>query len=150
MLPNFDEQSAIEKVRAFEDNWNTRDPSHVLLAYASDSVWRNKAEFLTGRKEIEAFLTRKWNRELSYRLVAELWAFAGNRISIRSSYEHHDDNGQWFRAYSNENWEIDGTGLTSRRIASINEHPIAMSDRKFHWALGRRPIDYPGLGHFGF
>ena len=149
-LPPFTEATAIEKVRLAEDGWNSRDPAKVALAYTLDTRWRNRAEFLSGRAEVEAFLTRKWNKELDYRLIKELWAFTGNRIAVRYAYEHHDDSGQWFRAYGNENWEFDADGLMRRRIASINEHPIAQSDRKFHWPLGRRPDDHPGLGTLGF
>jgi nuclear transport factor 2 (NTF2) superfamily protein len=149
-FPPFDEASAIEKVRLAEDGWNSRDPKRIALAYTEDSQWRNRAEFITGRAEIEAFLTRKWTRELDYRLIKELWAFTGNRIAVRFSYEFHDDSGQWFRAYGNENWEFDPDGLMRRRIASINEHVIAEAGRKFHWPLGRRPDDHPGLSHFGF
>ena len=149
-LPPFTEQTAIAKVRAAEDGWNTRDPARVALAYSPDSAWRNRAEFLVGREAIEAFLTRKWNRELDYRLIKELWAYTGNRIAVRFAYEYRDDSGQWFRAYGNENWEFDADGLMRRRIASINEHPIAGSERKFHWPAGRRPDDHPGLSSFGF
>jgi nuclear transport factor 2 (NTF2) superfamily protein len=149
-LPPFTEQTAAQKVRMAEDAWNTRDPARVALAYTPDSKWRNRAEFITGRAEIEAFLRRKWARELDYRLIKELWACAGNRIAVRFAYEYRDDNGFWFRAYGNENWEFDGHGLMQRRIASINEHPIAEADRKYHWPLGRRPDDHPGLSSFGF
>lgn len=149
-LPPFDETSAIDKVRLAEDGWNGRDPKRVAAAYTADSQWRNRAEFITGRAEIEAFLTRKWTRELDYRLIKELWTFAGNRIAVRFAYEFHDDSGQWFRAYGNENWEFDADGLMRRRIASINEHPISVADRKFHWPLGRRPDGHPGLSDFGF
>jgi nuclear transport factor 2 (NTF2) superfamily protein len=149
-LPPFDETSAIEKIRLAEDGWNSRDPKRVALAYTPDSQWRNRAEFLQGRAEIEAFLTRKWTRELDYRLIKELWVFGGDRIAVRFAYEFRDDSGQWFRAYGNENWEFDADGLMRRRIASINEHAIAQADRKFHWPLGRRPDDHPGLGTFGF
>jgi len=149
-LPPFNEATAIEKVRLAEDGWNTRDPAKVALAYTSDSQWRNRAEFLSGREAIQAFLTRKWNRELDYRLIKELWAFAGNRIAVRFAYEFHDDSNTWFRAYGNENWEFEEDGLMRRRIASINEHPIAEADRKYHWPLGRRPDDYPGLSQLGF
>lgn len=149
-FPPFTEATAIEKIRLAEDGWNTRDPKRVALAYTPDSKWRNRAEFINGRDEIEAFLTRKWTRELDYRLIKELWIFAGNRIAVRFAYEFHDDSGQWFRAYGNENWEFDDDGLMRRRLASINEHPIAEADRKFHWALGRRPDDHPGLSHFEF
>lgn len=149
-LPPFTTQTAIEKVRLAENGWNGRDPAKVALAYTPDSEWRNRAEFLRGRDAIEAFLKRKWARELDYRLIKELWTFAGNRIAVRFAYEFHDDSGTWFRAYGNENWEFDADGLMRRRIASINEHPIADADRKFHWPLGRRPDDHPGLGALGF
>lgn len=149
-LPPFTEASAIEKVRLAEDGWNSRDPAKVALAYTEDSRWRNRVEFVTGRAEIQAFLTRKWNKELGYRLIKELWAFAGNRIAVRYAYEYHDDSGQWFRAYGNENWEFTEDGLMHARHASINEHPIAETERKFHWPRGRRPDDHPGLSHFGF
>jgi len=149
-LPPFTEQTAIQKVRLAEDGWNGRDPAKVALAYTPDSQWRNRAEFITGREAIEAFLRRKWTRELDYRLVKELWTFAGNRIAVRFAYEFHDDSGTWFRAYGNENWEFDADGLMRRRIASINEHPIAETERKFLWPLGRRPDDHPGLSALGF
>ncbi|GAB1584511.1 DUF1348 family protein [Phyllobacterium phragmitis] len=149
-LPPFTEATAIEKVRLAEDAWNGRDPTKVALAYTPDSQWRNRAEFINGRAGIEAFLTRKWRRELDYRLVKELWTFAGNRIAVRFAYEFHDDSGTWFRAYGNENWEFDDDGLMRRRIASINEHPIQQSDRKLLWPLGRRPDDHPGLSDLGF
>lgn len=149
-LPPFDAATAVEKVRLAEDGWNTRDPAKVALAYTPDSQWRNRAEFFSGREAIQAFLTRKWNRELDYRLIKELWTFAGNRIAVRFAYEYHDDSSNWFRAYGNENWEFDEDGLMRRRIASINEHPIAEADRKYHWPLGRRPDDYPGLSQLGF
>lgn len=149
-LPPFTEGTAIEKVRLAEDGWNGRDPTKVALAYTPDSQWRNRAEFIKGREAIEAFLERKWARELDYRLIKELWTFAGNRIAVRFAYEFHDDSGTWFRAYGNENWEFDADGLMRRRIASINEHPIAEADRKFHWPLGRRPDDHPGLSALGF
>jgi len=148
-LPPFTEQTAIEKVRLAEDAWNGRDPAKVALAYTEDSRWRNRAEFINGRAAIEAFLTRKWARELDYRLIKELWTFAGNRIAVRFAYEFHDDSGTWFRAYGNENWEFDADGLMRRRIASINEHPIAEAQRKFHWPLGRRPDDHPELSTLG-
>jgi len=140
----------MEKVRAAEDAWNTRNPAKVALAYTPDSNWRNRAEFITGRGEIQAFLNRKWAKELDYRLIKELWAFTGNRIAVRFAYEYHDDSGNWFRAYGNENWEFDADGLMRRRIASINEHPIAEADRKYHWPLGRRPDEHPGLSDLGF
>jgi nuclear transport factor 2 (NTF2) superfamily protein len=149
-FPPFSEATAIEKVRLAEDGWNSRDPARVALAYTPDSQWRNRAEFFSGRTAIEAFLTRKWMRELDYRLIKELWTFAGNRIAVRFAYEYHDDSNNWFRAYGNENWEFDDDGLMRRRIASINEHPIAATDRKFHWPLGRRPDDHPSLSDFGF
>ncbi len=144
-FPPFTEETAIQKVRMAEDGWNNRDPSRVALAYTEDSVWRNRAEFLQGRAEIEAFLVRKWARELDYRLIKELWAFHGNRIAVRFAYEWRDDSGQWYRSYGNENWEFDEAGLMRRRIASINDKPIAVADRKFHWPAGRRPDDHPGL-----
>jgi nuclear transport factor 2 (NTF2) superfamily protein len=149
-LPPFTEATAIEKVRLAEDGWNSRDPAKVALAYTHDSHWRNRAEFLTGRDAIVAFLTRKWTRELDYRLIKELWTFAGNRIAVRFAYEYHDDSFNWFRAYGNENWEFDADGLMRRRIASINEQPITEQDRKFRWPLGRRPDDHPGLSDYGF
>ncbi len=148
-FPPFTEETATQKVRMAEDAWNGRDPAKVALAYTPDSTWRNRAEFLDGRAEIEAFLTRKWNRELDYRLIKELWTFGGNRIAVRFAYEYHDDSGHWFRAYGNENWEFDENGLMRRRIASINDHPIAESDRKFQWPLGRRPDDHPSLSDLG-
>lgn len=149
-LPPFTAETAAEKVRLAEDAWNSRDPARVALAYSEDSRWRNRAEFLEGRAAIEAFLTRKWARELDYRLIKELWAHDGNRIAVRFAYEYHDDSGQWFRAYGNENWEFDEHGLMQRRIASINEHPIRAEDRRFHWPLGRRPDDHPSLTALGF
>ena len=149
-LPPFTEATAIEKVRLAEDGWNSRDPAKVALAYTPDSHWRNRAEFLTGRDAVVAFLTRKWTRELDYRLIKELWTFAGNRIAVRFAYEYHDDSFNWFRAYGNENWEFDADGLMRRRIASINEQPITEQDRKFRWPLGRRPDDHPGLSDYGF
>ena len=148
-LPPFSEQTAIEKVRAAEDGWNTRDPAYVALAYTPDCRWRNRVEFPQGRAEIEAFLTRKWSRELDYRLIKELWTFSRNRIAVRFAYEYHDDSDQWFRAYGNENWQFDADGLMELRIASINEHPIAEADRKFHWTLGRRPDGHPSLSDLG-
>jgi nuclear transport factor 2 (NTF2) superfamily protein len=149
-LPPFTEETAIQKVRAAEDGWNSRDAAKVALAYTPDCRWRNRAEFPVGRAEIEAFLTRKWNRELDYRLIKELWAHRGNRIAVRFAYEYHDDSSQWFRAYGNENWQFDADGLMELRLASINEHPITEADRKFHWPLGRRPDDHPGLSELGF
>ncbi len=148
-LPPFTLETAILKVRLAEDGWNTRDPARATLGYSEDSVWRNRAEFLRGRDAIRAFLTRKWQRELDYRLIKELWAFTGNRIAVRFAYEFRDDSGNWFRSYGNENWEIDEEGLTRRRIASINDLPIAAADRKYHWPLGRRPDEHPGLSDLG-
>jgi nuclear transport factor 2 (NTF2) superfamily protein len=148
-LPPFDAQTAAQKVRMAEDAWNTRDPQRVALAYTIDSVWRNRSEFLAGRKAIQEFLTRKWAKELDYRLIKELWACQGNRIAVRFAYEWHDDSGNWFRSYGNENWEFDDHGFMKRRIASINDLPIAAADRKYHWPLGRRPDDHPGLFDLG-
>ena len=148
-LPPFTMESAAVKARLAEDAWNSRDPARVSLGYTLDSVWRNRAEFITGRAAIEAFLTRKWNRELDYRLIKEVWAFHDNRIAVRFAYEWHDDSGQWFRTYGNENWEFDEDGLMRRRIASINDLPIAAAERKYHWPLGRRPDDHPGLSALG-
>ena len=148
-LPPFTSETAAAKVRAAEDGWNTRDPGKVALAYTPDSVWRNRAEFLRGRAEIEAFLTRKWQREQAYRLIKELWAYDGNRIAVRFAYEWHDADGAWFRSYGNENWEFDADGLMATRIASINDLPIDEADRKFHWPQGRRPDDHPGLSDLG-
>ncbi len=144
-LPPFTHQTAAQKARMAEDAWNSRDPEKVSLAYTPDSIWRNRGEFLSGRGAIVAFLTRKWARELDYRLIKEVWAHDGNRIAVRFAYEWRDDSGNWFRSYGNENWEFDDTGLMARRIASINDRPIAESDRKFHWPLGRRPDDHPSL-----
>ncbi len=149
-LPPFTRESAIEKVRLAEDGWNSRDAAKVTLAYTPDSQWRNRAEFPQGRKQIEEFLTRKWDKELDYRLIKELWAYDGNRIAVRYAYEYHDDSGNWFRAYGNENWEFDENGYMAYRHSSINELPIKEKDRKFHWPLGRRPDDHPDLSDFGF
>ena len=148
-LPPFDAESAAKKVRMAEDAWNSRDPQRVALAYTPDSVWRNRSEFLTGREAIVQFLTRKWAKEMDYRLIKELWACHDNRIAVRFAYEWHDASGQWFRAYGNENWEFDDHGFMRRRIASINDRPIAAADRKYHWPLGRRPDDHPGLSALG-
>jgi nuclear transport factor 2 (NTF2) superfamily protein len=148
-LPPFDETGALRKVRAAEDAWNRREPERVALAYSTDSRWRNRSEFLSGREEIIGFLHRKWARERDYRLIKELWAFRGSRIAVRFAYEWHDDSGHWFRSYGNENWEFDTDGLMRRRIASINEHPIAEADRKFRWSHGKRPDDHPGLTVLG-
>ncbi len=148
-LPPFDEETAKQKVKAAQDAWNTRDPGRVAAAYTPDSQWRNREEFLAGRDEIVAFLTRKWRRELEYRLIKELWAFESDRIAVRFAYEWHDDSGNWFRSYGNENWEFDAEGLIRRRYASINDLPIAGSDRLFTWPQGRRPDDHPGLTDLG-
>ncbi|MDO6568808.1 nuclear transport factor 2 family protein [Alteromonas sp. 1_MG-2023] len=144
-LPPFTKETAIEKIRLAEDGWNSRKPERVAAAYTPDCQWRNRAEFITGTTQIEAFLTRKWNRELNYRLVKELWAYNENRIAVRFAYEYHDDSGQWFRAYGNENWEFDSEGLMQRRIASINEHPISSEERKLIWEGESRPFDFPSL-----
>jgi len=148
-LPPFTLETAIEKVRKAEDAWNTRDPQRVALAYTIESLWRNRAEFLQGRETIAVFLTRKWAKELDYRLIKELWAFRDNRIAVRFAYEWHDDSENWFRSYGNENWEFDADGLMRRRIASINDLPITAADRKYHWPLGRRPDDHPSLSDLG-
>jgi nuclear transport factor 2 (NTF2) superfamily protein len=144
-LPPFTRETAIQKVRMAEDAWNTRDPERVSRAYTLDSRWRNRSEFITGREEIAKFLRRKWARELDYRLIKELWAFADNRIAVRFAYEYHDDAGTWYRAYGNENWEFDEHGLMRRRLASINDLPIKENDRQFRWPLGRRPDDHASL-----
>jgi nuclear transport factor 2 (NTF2) superfamily protein len=149
-LPPFTRETAIQKVRLAEDGWNTRDPAKVALAYTPDSRWRNRAEFIQGREAIVAFLTRKWARELEYRLIKELWAFEGNRIAVRFAYEWHDDSGNWFRSYGNENWHFDENGLMAVRHASINDLPITEAERKYRWPQGRRPDDHPGLGELGF
>jgi len=148
-LPPFTHETAIEKVRRAEDSWNTRDPEKVSLAYTVDSRWRNRSEFIQGREEIVAFLNRKWGRELDYRLIKEMWAFAGNRIAVRFAYEWHDDSGNWFRSYGNENWEFDAPGLMRLRMASINDLPIAETERKYRWEFGRRPDEHPGLSELG-
>ena len=148
-LPPFTRDTALVKVRGAEDGWNTRDPKRVALAYTVDSQWRNRAEFPRGREEIIAFLTRKWARELQYRLIKELWAFTDKHIAVRFAYEWHDDSGQWFRSYGNENWEFDAEGLMHHRYACINDLPIAESQRKYFWPLGRRPDDHAGLSDLG-
>ena len=148
-LPPFTAETAAQKARLAEDAWNTRDPAKVALAYTVDSRWRNRAEFLEGRHAIEAFLSRKWMKELDYRLIKEVWAFCANRIAVRFAYEWHDDGDHWFRSYGNENWEFDEHGLMQLRIASINDLPITASERKYHWPLGRRPGDHPGLSDLG-
>jgi nuclear transport factor 2 (NTF2) superfamily protein len=148
-LPPFTRETAIQKVRAAEDAWNSRDPEKVALAYTTDSRWRNRAEFPTGRDEIVQFLKRKWAKELNYRLIKELWAYEANRIAVRFAYEWHDDSGNWFRSYGNENWEFNDNGLMQLRFASINDLPIKKSERKYHWPLGRRPDGHPGLSDLG-
>jgi len=148
-LPPFTREAAIQKVRLAEDGWNTRDPQKVALAYSIDSNWRNRAEFVRGREQVIAFLTRKWARELDYRLIKEMWAFTDERIAVRFAYEWHDDSGNWFRSYGNENWEFNADGLMRVRHASINDLPITPAERKYHWPLGRRPDDHPGLSDLG-
>ena len=148
-FPPYTRESAIQKVRSAEDAWNSRDPERVSKAYTIDSRWRNRSEFISGRDAIVAFLTRKWAKELDYRLIKELWATADDRIAVRFAYEWHDDSGQWFRSYGNENWEFDEQGFMMRRFASINDLPIKAADRKYHWPLGRRPDDHPGLSDLG-
>jgi nuclear transport factor 2 (NTF2) superfamily protein len=149
-LPPFTLETAVQKVRGAEDGWNSRNPERVSLAYTVDSYWRNRAEFVVGREAIVAFLTRKWNRELDYRLIKELWAFTDNRIAVRFAYEYHDDSGNWFRAYGNENWEFDGNGLMRKRFACINDLPIKETERKFLWdRSGPRPADHAGLSDLG-
>lgn len=147
--PPFTAETAAQKARMAEDAWNSRDPARVALAYSIDSRWRNRAEFITGRAEIEAFLVRKWSRELDYRLIKEVWAHRENRIAVRFAYEWHDDSGHWFRSYGNENWEFDDQGLMRMRYASINDLPITEAGRKYRWPLGRRPDDHPGLSALG-
>ena len=148
-IPPYTAETAALKARAAEDAWNSRDPARVALAYTQDSHWRNRAEFISGREAIVAFLTRKWARELDYRLIKEVWAFHENRIAVRFAYEWRDDSGHWFRSYGNEQWEFDETGLMRRREASINDLPIREEERKFHWPLGARPKDHPGLSDLG-
>ena len=148
-LPPFTRETAAQKARMAEDAWNTRDPERVSLAYTPDSTWRNRAEFFSGRKAIVEFLQRKWAKELEYRLIKEIWAFHDNRIAVRFAYEWRDNSAHWFRSYGNENWEFDENGLMRRRIASINDLPIAETERKYRWPLGRRPDDHPGLSELG-
>jgi len=148
-LPPFDHESAAQKVRMAEDAWNGRDPDRVVLVYTPDTRWRNRSEFLNGREDVHAFLVRKWDRELDYRLIKELWAAVGNRIAVRFAYEWHDDSGNWYRSYGNENWQFTEQGLMERRYACINDLPIADSDRLFHWPLGPRPADHPSLSDLG-
>jgi uncharacterized protein len=149
LVPPFTHETAVQKVRKAEDGWNSRDPQRVSLAYTVDSKWRNRAEFVNGREQIIQFLTRKWQRELDYRLIKELWAFDGARIAVRFAYEWHDDAGNWYRSYGNENWEFDENGIMLRRHASINDLPITPADRLFHWPQGRRPDGHPGLSDLG-
>jgi nuclear transport factor 2 (NTF2) superfamily protein len=148
-LPPFTAETAVHKVRLAEDAWNSRDPARVVQVYTQDTQWRNRAEFPVGRAQVQQFLERKWARELDYRLIKELWAFTGERIAVRFAYEWHDDSGQWFRSYGNENWEFTPQGLMHRRFASINDLPISAEDRRFQWPLGRRPDDHPGLSDLG-
>jgi uncharacterized protein len=148
-VPPFTSETATQKVRMAEDAWNSRDPDRVVQVYTEDTHWRNRAEFPVGRAQVRAFLERKWARELDYRLIKELWAFTGNRLAVRFAYEWHDDSGHWYRSYGNENWQFDAEGLMELRIASINDLPIAAADRKYHWPLGRRPDDHPGLSDLG-
>ncbi|PTE10166.1 DUF1348 family protein [Mesorhizobium helmanticense] len=148
-LPPFTLETATQKARLAEDAWNSRDPERVSLAYTEDSAWRNRAEFVSGRKEIVGFLARKWARELDYRLIKEVWTWNENRIAVRFAYEWRDDSDHWFRSYGNENWEFDAAGLMRRRVASINDLPISESERKYHWPLGRRPDNHPGLSELG-
>lgn len=149
LVPPFTHDTAVAKVRLAEDGWNSRDPRKVSLAYSPDSQWRNRAEFVTGREAIVAFLTRKWAKEQEYRLIKELWAYTGDRIAVRFAYEWHDDSGNWFRSYGNENWEFDEVGLMQRRFACINDLPIREQERRFHWPQGRRPDDHPELSDLG-
>ena len=148
-LPPFTRETAMQKIRGAEDGWNSRNAEKVSLAYSVDTKWRNRAEFINNRQEAQAFLERKWNKELDYRLIKELWAYTDNRIAVRYAYEWHDDAGNWFRSYGNENWEFNADGLMTHRHACINDMPIKESDRKFHWPLGRRPDDHPGLSDLG-
>ena len=148
-VPPFTLETAVQKIPGAEDGWNSRDPERVSLVYTPDSLWRNRAEFVRGRVEIVEFLKRKWARELDYRLIKELWAFTDNRLAVRFAYEWHDDSGHWFRSYGNENWQFNESGLLHHRHASINDMPISDSERRFHWPLGRRPDDHPGLSDLG-
>jgi hypothetical protein len=148
-LPPFTHETAVQKIRLAEDGWNSRNPTTVSLAYSLDCRWRNRSEFIKGRAEIISFLERKWTKELEYRLIKELWTCEGDRIAVRFAYEWHDDSGNWFRSYGNENWEFDTNGLMRLRLASINDLPIIESERKYRWELGRRPDDHPGLSDLG-
>lgn len=149
-FPPFDSDTAAQKARMAEDAWNTRDPDRVAAVYTEDTHWRNRSEFIEGRDAVRAFLTRKWNKELDYRLIKEVWSFREARIAVRFAYEWHDDSGHWYRSYGNENWQFNQAGLMTHRYASINDMPIRESDRRFHWPLGRRPEDHPGLSECGF
>ena len=149
LKPPFTAETAVQKVRMAEDAWNTRDPDTVVRVYTEDTRWRNRAEFPVGREAVRAFLRRKWDRELDYRLVKELWLFGAGRLAVRFAYEWHDDAGQWYRSHGNENWQFDAAGLMTHRHASINDAPIAESARLFHWPIGRRPDDHPGLSALG-
>ena len=148
-VPPFTAETAAQKARMAEDAWNTRDPDRVVQVYTEDTIWRNRSEFPRGREEVRKFLQRKWTKELDYRLIKEVWAFAGNRIAVRFAYEWHDDSGHWYRSYGNENWEFNEQGFMQRRFASINDLPIKAEDRKFHWPLGRRPDDHATLSDLG-
>ncbi len=148
-VPPFTEETAIQKVRMAEDAWNTRDPEKVALVYTEDTQWRNRSEFPQGREQVKEFLRRKWSKELDYRLIKELWGYTEHRLAVRFAYEWHDDSGQWFRSYGNENWEFNPQGFMQRRFASINDLSIAETDRLYHWPLGRRPDDHPGLSDLG-
>lgn len=148
-LPPFTRETAIKKIRMAEDAWNARDPQRASLGYSPDSRWRNRSDFVRGREQIVAFLKQKWARELEYRLIKELWAFEGNRIAVRYAYESHDGQGQWWRSYGNENWEFDGEGLCALRYSSINDLAIQENERLYHWPLGPRPLDHPGLTELG-
>lgn len=148
-LPPYTAETAAQKVRLAEDAWNSRDPDRVALVYTEDTRWRNRAEFPVGREAVREFLKRKWARELDYRLIKELWAYTEHRIAVRFAYEWHDDSGQWYRSYGNENWEFNAQGYMQRRFASINDLPIQAEERKFHWPLGRRPDEHPGLSDLG-
>ena len=148
-VPPFTAETAAQKARMAEDAWNTRDPDRVVQVYTEDTIWRNRSEFPRGREEVRKFLQRKWAKELDYRLIKEVWAFAGNRIAVRFAYEWHDDSGHWYRSYGNENWEFNEQGFMQRRFASINDLPIKAEDRKFHWPLGRRPDDHATLSDLG-
>jgi nuclear transport factor 2 (NTF2) superfamily protein len=148
-LPPFTFETASQKVRMAEDAWNTRNPDRIVLVYTEDTAWRNRSEFLSGRESVRQFLIRKWSRELDYRLIKEIWCHGDHHIAVRFAYEWHDDSGNWFRSYGNENWEFDENGLMARRYASINDLCIEASERQFHWPLGRRPDNHPSLSELG-